>query len=360
MKRTSALVAANEGVSGTTVRKWIGPFLAAVAMVVSIGIPVVSIVESHERKPDAERLWVADPTPAIAQLDGIAASISERGEGLMAARQVATSSSRVIDGLMERSRGAETVMYTIVSGGSLRNVANNFGIFHHEITDWNPGVGLDTDLPAGSKVVVFQHKAGARSESIGRASAGTLRDGVPMLEGPGRVLRANRFKLWGTASTVNRMDWVLTQWAKRYPERQLILVGNLSLRSGGKVTPHKSHQSGRDIDISYPQVWDGVEEIHWEKMNTHNLDREQTWDLIDLLVGTNAISVIYVDYELQRLLYEYAKETNRYDDVRLKGLLQFPDDASVEGRIISHAPGHVDHLHVRFLCDSRDTQCVDG
>lgn len=341
-------------------RKWIGPALAVVAMAVSIGILVTSIVKSRERTPDAERLWVADPTPAMAQIDGLSSSLAERSEGLTIGRQVAATSGRVIEGLMERARESEKVMYTIASGGSLRNVANNFGIYHHEITEWNPGIALDTELPAGSKVVVFQHKPGERSESIGRASAGSLKDGTPMIEGPGRVLRANRFKLWGTTSTVNRMDYVLTQWAKRYPERQLILVGNLSLRGGGKVNPHKSHQSGRDIDLSFPQIWDGVEEIHWKKMNARNLDLEQTWDLLDLLVETNALSVVYIDYELQHLLYDFAKETNRYDEAKLKEWMQYPEGASIEGRIIAHAPGHVDHIHVRFRCDARDKQCEDG
>src|SRR5690606_13035200 len=117
---------------------------------------------------------------------------------------------------------------------------------------------------------------------------------------------------------------------------------------GGRLKPHSSHQSGRDVDLSYPQIWDRKEELNWRTMNATNLDRDLTWSLIELLRETGAVEVIIIDTKIQKLLYEYALETHRYDKKQLENWMQYPGSSTADKPLIQHVQGHQDHLHVRF------------
>src|SRR5690606_34206732 len=201
----------------------------------------------------------------------------------------------------------QTVSYTIQRGGAIKNVANLFKIYHHEITALNPGIELDRELPPKSKVVVYRQESGERSESVGLPSSGSLEGGVPMLAGPGRILKMIPWKSWGTGTTVATLDRVLEQWAKR-GSPQPILVGNLSSRHGGPLEPHSTHQSGRDVDLSYPQKMRPGEELNWREMSTDNLDAAETWALLFLLVQSGAVEAMFMDRSLQKILYDHALE----------------------------------------------------
>jgi murein endopeptidase len=179
-----------------------------------------------------------------------------------------------------------------------------------------------------------------------------------MLEGPGRIIYAARWKTWGTAATVAHLDFVLRQWARSFPSAPPVLVGNLSARKGGHLPPHSSHQSGRDVDVSYIAKWDGKSEVSWQKMNAQNLDAALTWELLRLFVSTGAVELIFIDYDLQRLLYDHAKARRLFSPEQLALWLQYPDGPTTRGRIIQHVPGHADHIHVRFACRSTEPRCV--
>jgi murein endopeptidase len=178
-----------------------------------------------------------------------------------------------------------------------------------------------------------------------------------MVDGPGRILRHTPWKAWATQTTVATIDAVLREWARRYPNEQVIIVGNMSARAGGRLDPHSSHQSGRDVDLSYPQIWDHKAELAPQLMTERNLNRELTWSLFELLRETGAIELIFVDQKLQRLLHEYAINTGRYDEKQLKEWMEYPGSPGDRSPIIQHVPGHVDHLHVRFKCTPGETRC---
>src|SRR5690606_41592989 len=156
----------------------------------------------------------------------------------------------------------ETVTYTIQRGGAMKNVANLYKIYHHEIIALNPGFDLDQELPPKTKIVVYRQEQGERRESVGLPSAGSLEGAVPMMYGPGRLLQMIPWKSWGTGTTVALLDRVLVQWTER-GSKQPILVGNLSSRHGGRLEPHGTHQSGRDVDLGYPQKLPPGEELNW-------------------------------------------------------------------------------------------------
>lgn len=251
----------------------------------------------------------------------------------------------------------EIVRYTIKRGGSMKVVANLYKIFHHEMEALNPGVDIDRELPPSTKLVVYKRKPGTKSESIDYAGDGSLVGAMPMVDGPGRILKHTPWKGWATTTTVGTLDLILKEWARRFPNRQPILVGNMSARDGGRLKPHSSHQSGRDVDLSYPQIWDRKEELNWRKMDAQNLDRELTWELLELLRETGAIEVIFIDSKLQKLLYEHARATERYTESELAEWLEYPKPPGSGHPMIQHVRGHDDHIHVRFKCTESETRC---
>lgn len=248
-----------------------------------------------------------------------------------------------------------TISYTIRRGGSIKNVANLFKIYHHEITALNPGVTLEQELPPNSKVVVYEEDADANSESVGFPSDGSLEGGVPMVEGPGRVLKMIPWKSWGTAHTVALLDQVLRRWAER-GKVQPVLVGNMSSRKGGRLEPHSTHQSGRDVDLSYIQKLPEGDELNWRTMTAQNLDAAETWVLLKLLRSTGKVEVIFIDSSIQKLLYDHAVANDTVPKASLPRWLQYPKSGGRRA-LVQHVKGHVDHIHVRFECQPHETRC---
>lgn len=250
--------------------------------------------------------------------------------------------------------GPREVHYTIQRGGTLRNVANLYRIYHHEIRRLNPKIALDKPLAPRKKVVVYRRSTRHKSQSVGRPHQGSLVAAVPMNEGPGRSLRAKPWKRWATAYNVATLDRVFRRWAQKHP-RSPILVGNLSARKGGRLRPHQSHRSGRDVDLGYIQKKGVYRELNWRRMHRGNFDAKRTWELIELLLQTGRIEKIFIDRSLQVLLYRYARRTGRYSRARLRRVLQYPGRS---GRaIILHSKGHIDHMHLRFRCAPHEGRC---
>ncbi|MCR9162385.1 MAG: penicillin-insensitive murein endopeptidase [Nannocystaceae bacterium] len=249
-----------------------------------------------------------------------------------------------------------TVKYTVRRGGTLENVANLYKIFHHEITALNPGVKLEQDLPPKTAVVVYSADDDRQSQSIGTPSNGKLAGGVPMVDGPGRVMKMIGWKSFATAHTVAVLDKVLRRWAKT-GHSQPVLVGNMSSRNGGRLKPHSTHQSGRDVDLGYMQILPSGEELNWRVMNSRNLDAKETWALMSMLVQTGQVEVIYVDREIQKLLHEYAVSQNLMPKSALKRWMEYPAPTGSGTPVMQHVKGHVDHMHVRFKCQPHESQC---
>jgi murein endopeptidase len=251
----------------------------------------------------------------------------------------------------------DVVTYEIKRGGTLANVANLFKIHHHEILGLNPGLQLTDRLDPGTHVVVYRRDLADPSESIGAPTDGQLQGAVPMLEGTGRHIHAQRYKAWATAATVAQLDRALAQWPEREPEAHHIIVGNMSAREGGVLNPHASHRSGRDVDLSFIQFWDGESEITWQRMTGENLDSAKNWSLMELLVEQGDVEHIFVDYGIQKLLYEHAVAHRTHDPKQLAHWIEYPLPPGSSNAIIKHVPGHVDHLHVRYACRDHDDRC---
>lgn len=247
------------------------------------------------------------------------------------------------------------IEYTIRRGGTLLDVGNLYKIHHHEIISLNSHLDPGADLPPSSRVVVFEDH-GQDSASIGAPHAGKLLGGVPMPDGPGRIISAKRWKTWASRDTIKQLDTVLTRWAKEFPDAPEILVGNLSARFGGPLSPHKTHQSGRDVDLSYVAKWDGESPVTWQGMGPENLDAARTWSLLKMLVAHADVEVIFIDRTLQKALLKHAQAHGTIRKSRLSRWLQVAGTRT-DKPWVKHVAGHKDHLHVRFACPTSNVDC---
>jgi hypothetical protein len=249
-----------------------------------------------------------------------------------------------------QKRQPTEVKYTVKRGGTARFVANLYQIFHSEMEALNPDVDLDRELEPGTELVVYHYDPKEESRSIGKPDRGSIEHAVPLPDGEGRILKATPRRMWATRRTVGLLDAVLRAWPQLEPHAQPLLVGNMSLRKGGPLKPHRTHQSGRDVDLGYPQLPDEDEPYNWRDMDARNLDVRRTWRLLHLLDATGELEVVFMDRSLQKLLYEYAVENNLLSAEDLAAWLEFPRLVGDGSPKVQHVPGHVDHLHVRFSC----------
>jgi penicillin-insensitive murein endopeptidase len=102
-----------------------------------------------------------------------------------------------------------------------------------------------------------------------------------------------------------------------------------------------SHQSGRDVDISFYYA-NGAR--WYARASEANLDLPRTWSLVRALITETDVEMILVDQQIQTYLRRYAASKGE-DPAWLAGVFQ---GQGATRPILRHAPGHATHLHIRF------------
>jgi len=87
--------------------------------------------------------------------------------------------------------------------------------------------------------------------------------------------------------------------------------------------------------------------MYFSGANAENIDLERTWVLIEEFIKTGEIRYIFLDYEFQALLYEYARE-HGVSKSKLDEYFQYPRGVGRNHGLIRHWRGHRNHIHVRF------------
>jgi hypothetical protein len=145
---------------------------------------------------------------------------------------------------------------------------------------------------------------------------------------------------WGTEETLTYLDAALRKVHAAIPDTPALVLGDLSARSGGPISPHLSHQSGRDVDISYFYVG---EQRWYRRGNAENLDLARNWAFVRALVTETDVEFIFMDNSIQALLKDYAASVGE-NRAWLDGLF----GGGGQRAIIRYARGHATHVHVRF------------
>ena len=174
----------------------------------------------------------------------------------------------------------------------------------------------------------------------------TMAEAVQLEDGPGYVVKKPVFA-WGTPRTVAAIRQAVRIYSTNVRGGPDVHVGDISKRDGGPFPPHLSHQTGRDVDIGYVLMGPQADVKRFVTTTRHSLDRERTWELLRAMIETDAVGYIFLDYGLQRLLYEYALDDGE-DPAYLARVFQYPRGSRAAHGMIRHWRGHGDHFHVRF------------
>lgn len=188
--------------------------------------------------------------------------------------------------------------------------------------------------------LVLRDPAALGSMSVGAPNRGALFNGMRLPESPLWKL-ADPEHAWGTRESIDFVAHAIRRVNEYFPNSPVLYVGDFSGRSGGKLRPHKSHQSGRDVDLGYYYT-NG--EAWYRRATSKNLDRARTWALLETLLKETRVEYVFMDRSIQRYLKEYALAQGE-DPEWLSRVFESPSN---RGSIVRHRWGHATHLHVRF------------
>lgn len=151
-------------------------------------------------------------------------------------------------------------------------------------------------------------------------------------------------RAYGTRETCEFLAHAIHKVNQELPGGHPLYIGHISAKTGGHLNPHKSHQAGRDVDISF--YYQGEDSARWYKRGTKdNLDLPRTWAFVRALISETDVEMILIDHSIQKLLYDYAQSIGEdqawLDDV-------FHGQAGKHRALVLHAPGHATHIHIRF------------
>lgn len=180
------------------------------------------------------------------------------------------------------------------------------------------------------------------SISVGQPSAGLLVNGVQMPAGTGWFL-LDPPRAFATTESVEALARCIETVQKRFDGTPALPIGHFSAKGGGRLSPHRSHQSGRDVDLGY--YFRGDAPRGFVTGTEANLDLPRTWLLVKTAVIETPVDMIFIDTSIQRLLADHAIASGE-DPAFVDDIFQ------VRGKNarapVRHVRGHGNHLHIRF------------
>lgn len=172
---------------------------------------------------------------------------------------------------------------------------------------------------------------------------------------------------FGTWELVQLLERAARRVAFRHPGARLS-VGELSARHGGRLSGHRSHENGRDVDIAfYMTNASGTSVQSWSfgnvgrdgrgtGANAHlRFDDARNWELVSKLVadGDARVQRIFVANTIQARLLAEARRRAAPEILieRAKHVMVEP----------THGHPHRNHFHVRIYCAPADQRiCRDN
>lgn len=134
--------------------------------------------------------------------------------------------------------------------------------------------------------------------------------------GIGYYTKKNESLQFGRRSTIEALLSLGKEWHKQHNDAPRIRIGDISREGGGKFPPHKSHQTGIDVDIGLMRS-DGIEDA--TNISHSSYSRPLTRELIKMVFATGSVKVIF-----------------------------FNDKDLIGEKLVKKWPGHDNHLHVRY------------
>jgi LysM repeat protein len=241
-------------------------------------------------------------------------------------------------------RERNQITYTVQPGDTLGGIAAKHDLTMRELIRFQRGKLEDpSSLRVGQELRLWVDGRIVPGFTTDARDSGVLVAGV--LLPPGKHYHVKwETGAWGTDETVRAIQTAVSAYKQRMPGGPKVYIGDISRKGGGPFSPHSSHQHGRDVDVGY--VIKGVDGKP-RNATAENLDVARTWRLLKSFIDTDQVVYIFVDYKLQKLLYEYAQSQGASEEF-LDEIFQYPRGKRRTYGIIRHWKGHTNHFHVRF------------
>ena len=190
------------------------------------------------------------------------------------------------------------------------------------------------------------------AESVGYPNSGRLQNGVLIPQNPALYTVRNPDHAFGSTHAIEVMQRGLAAFRLKTRFKGEILLWDMSVKRGGRFGPHKSHRTGRDVDIALP-VKNGFAP---DAPHDDAIDWDVTWQLVKSFIETGDVKYIFLSRQRQAALYKAARSAGTTPE-QLDAMIQFP--RFTKYGIVRHSPGHHCHLHVRFGCGPDELNCYE-
>lgn len=194
-----------------------------------------------------------------------------------------------------------------------------------------------------------------QAKSFGRPNSGRLENGIPLpLSGVGYT-RFDRDVHFGTDETIALIQYVGARLVHAFPGSVPMLVGAISKFDGGALRNHRSHRTGRDVDIAFFEAGNVGRALYNPDLTAKYVDYPKSWFVLETLMLTGRVEYIFADKSLHAGLIAEAEAAGWGPD-ELDSFFLLEGESGYRG-MIRHAGGHLDHFHIRFRCPEGDTDC---
>ncbi len=188
-------------------------------------------------------------------------------------------------------------------------------------------------------LLLQEHPETLGSASIGTATRGSLFGGVELKESEG--IKHEGGYAWGTEMVIRSIERAVREVRRCFPDTPRLRVGDISRDKGGWLRPHRSHQSGIDVDLGY---YYRIAAGWYEKATANNLDLARTWALVRAILAGGNVDTIFMDLTVQRSVKAYVATLPKEEQPKEEWFQStLKKDAAIR-----HAWGHLTHFHVRF------------
>ena len=211
---------------------------------------------------------------------------------------------------------------------------------------WDSGAGLLEDTNSSPLARFGRTPADLCSTQV-------LRNGVQMPEQPELYHIRNPVEAWGTPEMIEAIVVASEEMAWLLPGADPLLIGDISLRSGGPLAPHRSHRSGIDADIGIFTT--GAKQpvsVGFATITPANIDYETNWLFWSELLDTGLVERILLDQSLIDATRNWAISSGTLSEKEAHDIFPEHGDPNLWRKrgVFQHFPGHRDHIHLRVLC----------
>ncbi|EDM78066.1 LysM domain protein [Plesiocystis pacifica SIR-1] len=302
------------------------------------------------------------PLPTLARWNGVGET-----EALEVGRKL-----RVEVDPLTRPLPSQNFAYRTEKKESWSSLSKRFDVPVAKLRAYNPEVG--DELPRKAELSIWidpkplQRKANAQiptfevredAVSVGSPNNGSIENAIQFPRNDDLYKRRYPNIMWCGGHMAKHLQWAIASFRYNYEFEGEIVVADMSKKKGGHFPPHKSHQSGRDVDIWLPTLKGVYKKNQLNDRDYRPQSEEADWfalyGFLQALHETGEVHAVFLAYELHDRVYQAAKIMGATDE-ELDAMIAYPRGEHHRKSLLQHSPGHTHHVHVRFKCSRADKE----